>query len=233
MNKRYLAVLMMIVVVGIQGCSGSSSDSGGGGGSSDGIDRSSLPDDAPKFEISPLQFPNGIGADLRSLGIYNITSDCDIVHVGWDFMPSWSGYSGGLVPVVAVSDGIISNIIPRAANTYQGQDVNTYVVFLAVAKEVDVQYTFEPFIQFGESDALQWLNVAAGDHVAAGGVIGYLPKVDGNLGENLIHIDWKIGIGSERNSYVCPTSYFSEAWQGENVPILAAKIGSCPSLCCE
>jgi len=226
--------LLLILIAMTAACSGSSSDSGnGGGGSSGGIDRSSLPDDAPAFEISPMQFPNGVSTDLDSLGIYNLTNDCDTTHYGWDFMPDWSSYPGGIVPVIAVADGIVSNVVLRNTNTYQNQDVNTYVVFLAVAKEVDIYYTFEPFITFGETEALQWLEVEEGDTVTAGDVIGYLPKLSGNLGEHLIHIDWKICTGSNRNNYVCPTNYFSEAWQQANVPILLTKIGNCPALCCE
>lgn len=218
----------------IAGC-GSSSSSPGSTDPSDEADRSTLPAAPELFTQYPLQFPNGVAEDLASFGIFNLTSGCDIVHYGWDFAPSWGSYPDDKVPVVAVADGIVTDIIPRSTNTYQGQDHNTWVVFLAVAQEVDVQYTFEPFIAFdSEAYSQQWLNVSEGDAVAAGDVIGYLPKVSGNIGEDLIHIDWKIATGPSQDDFVCPTAYFSQDWQDTNLSLLTAKIQSqCAQVCNE
>jgi hypothetical protein len=229
--KILLLPTLIIYFFTLAGCGSSSSTDDN---SSTDIDRSTLPDVAPSFAISPMQFPSGVNSDLYNFGVYNISSNCDVVHYGWDFVPSWNSYPDNKVPIIAVANGIISNIILRATNEYQGQQHNIYTVFLAVAKEVDVQYTFEPFITFGETDATQWINVSKGNTVSAGDVIGYLPKVAGNLGDTLIHIDWKIGTGTNRDNYVCPTTYFAGSWQATNIPLLEEKIQSqCTQACYE
>lgn len=164
--RRYLLLTFLLFFA--MSCS-SSGSSDNNGGSSD--DRSSLPTNPPAFATSPMQFTAGIETDLYSFGVYNLTSDCDVVH------------------------------------------------FITFSSETYPQ---------------QWLNVSKGDTVTAGEIIGYLPKVSGNFGENLIHIDWIIGTGSSQSNYVCPTSYFSTDWQNANIPLLANKIQSqCVQVCYE
>ena len=225
-------MIVLFIATTLVACSGS------GGGSNNEPEpepdiRASLPETAPAFTASPFEFPSGIGTDLRSFGTYSQGCDCESDHPGWDFMPQWSSYPDNQVPVQAVADGIITQIVLQATNTYNNQDHNTYTVWLGVAQEVDVLYTFEPFLTFDGTWAEQWLLVSEGDSVSVGDTIGYLPKVDGNMGENLIHIDFKVGIGSERNSYVCPTTYFSDVWRTANSTTMEEKIlGSCTALCC-
>jgi murein DD-endopeptidase MepM/ murein hydrolase activator NlpD len=205
------------------------------GGSSGGTDTgaSALPEETPKFSVSPMSFPGGVNADLNSLGIYNTKCDCDVTHYGWDLSPNWSSYPDNKVPVLAAADGVVSNIVQRATNVYQGHEVNTYVVVLSVSKDIDVHYTFEPFAALGENDSLAYLNVKNGDSVKAGDVIGYLPRLAGNLGESLIHLDLKIGSSAGTGEFFCPTGYFSSAWQQENSSVLPTKTGKCTQLCCE
>lgn len=210
---------------------------GSGGGTPStygGIDRSILLDTSPPFEVSPIEFPNGIETDLDGFGGFNGFSDCDVLHYGWDFAPNWSNYPDNLVPVIAVADGIISGIVQQSTNFYNNQPYNTFAIVLSVAKEVDIYYTFEPFITFNEANSAQWIKVSFGSTVSAGDVLGYLPKVSGNAGEGLIHLDWKVGTGPNRTTFVCPTSFFSPTWQAANAVILAAKMSNtCPSICTE
>lgn len=249
MRKFSIIIVVLSAFLLLLYCGGGN-DSGGDGDDDDNdnddnndnndssgeIDRSGLPEEPPDFTYSPFYYPNDVETDLETFGIYNVTSDCDIVHIGWDFYPTWSSYPDNQVPVVAVADGIISFVLLNNTNTYDGQEHNTYIVWLAVSQDVDVQYTFEPFLTLDETEASAWLNVELGDEVSAGDTIGYLPKVEGNIGDSLIHIDFKIGInsGSEDYSYVCPTDYFSEGWQDANTAILLGKIiTACPAICIE
>jgi hypothetical protein len=226
MNFRVLTWLILLIAASMLSGCGSSGTSGGNGGSN-------LPASPPEFTFSPFQYPNGVATDLSALGIFNLSCDCDVVHVGWDFMPNWASYPDDQVPVVAVADGVISRVTLRSTNTYNGQEHNTFIVVLDVATETGVHYTFEPFVTFGETDALAWLLVSEGDAVSAGDVIGYLPKLPGNLGEGLIHLDFKVGTGGDMNDYVCPTDFFSTSWQDENVPVMLTKLNACTVLCCE
>ncbi len=223
LSKRRRRVFCALAFVVFSACSGGSS-----GGA-----VSTLPDDPPEFGVSPMVFPNGVNTDLKTLGTYNTKCSCDITHYGWDFTPIWSNYPDNKVPIVAVADGVISNIVQRATNSYQGQDVNTYVVMQSVSKGVDVHYTFEPFVAMGETDSLAYLNVNNGGSVKAGDVLGYLPKLSGNLGESLIHLDFKIASSVNTGEFFCPTGYFSDTWQQANSSILLSKIGTCTLLCCE
>lgn len=239
MKPLKTAFLLTLIFVMSLMCAACSSGSKGGGYTDEGgpspneVDRSILPDTPPQFSSSPYQFPNGIEKDLDKFGIYNQTSNCDGVHIGWDFTPNWSSYPDNLVPVVAVADGVISNISLHNTNTYNEQGVTTYGVVLSVAKEVDVYYTFEPFVVLGDTEASKWLTVTVGEKVSAGRVIGYLPKLDGNTGEDLIHIDFKVGTGSNRNNFVCPEGYFSSQWRQDNGQSLISKAGKCQALCYE
>lgn len=233
MKKIVFCTLVLFVSAAIINCSGGS---GGGDGTTPGtggFDRSILPEIAPEFTYSPTEFPSNMETDLRSLGIFNKSCACDVTHQGWDFMPYWSSYTENKVPIIAVTDGIVEQIAPESMNEYKGQMVSTYTVMLAVAKELEVIYTFEPFIDWGETDSLAWLNVKEGDAVSAGDVIGYLPKVEGNIGEDLIHLDFKVGTGEALHNYVCPTGYFSAEWRSLNLPKILNKIGSCVDPCCE
>jgi len=221
--KGILCALLLAVTV--CSCSGSSTTEGDNG--------STLPDDPPKFTLSPMTFPNGANIDLKSMGIYNITSGCDVTHYGWDFIPYWPSYQDDRVPIIAVADGAISNIVPNSSNIYNNQEISVYVVMEAVSKGVEVHYTFEPFVLLGDNDSLAYLNVNVGDTVRAGDIIGYLPKLSGNLGEGLIHLDFKVGSSVNTGKYFCPTQYFNDTWRQENASILLSKIGSCSELCSE
>ena len=224
---KFFSILFSIVV--ISACSGSSGD--GNGGAS--VDRSTLPETSSKFETTPMSFPNGIATDLHSFGIYNTKCSCSITHYGWDFTPHWAGYQDNRVPIVAVADGIIVNVVPRATNKYQGQSVDTFVIVEAVARELDVHYTFEPFVELGETQSLAYINVKSGESVKAGDVLGYLPKLSGNLGEHLIHLDFKIGASNIDGTFYCPSNYFSSAWLSQDSSTLLSVAGTCTSLCCE
>ena len=229
MRSCLLSSILFITVVTMVGCGSSS----GGGDSGGGGDEPVLPDTAPKFSYSPYSYPNGVDQDLSALGIYNQTSDCDIVHVGWDFMPNWENYSANKVPIVAVVDGLVENVVLDDYNEFEGKRYAKFSVVLAVSAEVGVYYTIEPFVEYSGYDFSSYVLVEQGDEVQAGDIIAYLPKLDGYYQESYIHLDFKVGIGADRNAYVCPTQYFSESWRNENVSILETKIGSCPSLCCE
>lgn len=198
----------------------------------DGVDLTSLPETPPEFTSSPFTFPTDMETDLESLGIFNLSNDCDNVHYGWDFAPNWGSYPDNLVPVLAVADGIISQVVAQGTNTYEDQTHNTFGVWLAVSQEDTVYYNFEPFLTFDETYALQWLVVNEGDAVNAGDLLGYLPKVEGNMGDWLIHIDFKISTGSDTDNFVCPLNYFSDDWKNENEQTMIDKIfSSCSDLC--
>jgi murein DD-endopeptidase MepM/ murein hydrolase activator NlpD len=80
---------------------------------------------------------------------------------------------------------------------------------------------------------MKWISVTRGQNVKAGDVIGYLPKVSQNLGETLIHLDWKIAVGSGEGTFVCPTPYFSSSWVSANEATLVSKLSACSALCSE
>ncbi|MFH1223584.1 MAG: M23 family metallopeptidase [Pseudomonadota bacterium] len=229
--KNLLVLLFPIIFLS---CSGSCDSDNGNNNNSD-----SLPDVAPEFTYSPFSYPNGLATDLYSLGIYTSTSGVcsgDNAHSGWDFAPEWSSYPEDKVPVIAVADGIITNILPKNTNSYNGTDHNTYIIWLGVSKTVTAHYTFEPFISYSDENyAYTWINVAVGDAVTAGQIIGYLPKVSGNLGETLIHLDFKVAVGADSSSlsYPCPLSYFSSAWATANETGMISKTGNaqCDELC--
>lgn len=224
-------VFTTFIILGFSGCSGSKGVQTEGGDNS-GIDRSLLSISAPKFNYSPFEYPTDVETDIRQFGIYNIDCGCDNYHIGWDFSPDWDSYPSGLVPIIAVADGIVETVNFKYQNTSGSQTVDTYSVVLAVAQEVNVYYTLEPFITLGETQAAEWINVSVGDEVSAGDTIAYLAKVEGNQNDDYVHLDFKIGIGESLNDFVCPTSYFSNEWQQENVDILLSKSNGCLSICC-
>ncbi len=227
MNNIKFIYIFVVVLFFISCTNNTNTTDGGGGGSS-------LPALPPDFVYSPLSFPNSTNSDLSSLGIYNQGCDCDVDHVGWDLMPSWSSYPENKVPVIAVADGAISRVTLDSFNEFQGYNLSTFIIVLQVSTNVAAHYTIEPFVQVGGVVPADWVNVSEGDSVSAGDVIGYLPKIDGNILDEWIHLDFKVGTGEDGDgNYACPTDYFSDEWQSRNLSILNAKIGGCPSVCCE
>lgn len=193
-----------------------------------------------KFNYSPLYYPNSLEEDLYSFTIFTAkphmcTGINSAAHVGWDFMPNWDSYPENKVPVIAVSDGVISKILPKTTIYYDGAAHDTFMVWLDVSKIVSVRYGFEPFISYGDENyAYSWLNISVGDAVKAGDIIGYLPKVQGNLGENLIHLDFQINVEDGSSfSFECPLIYFSDEWINNNKSIMINKTISdqCDELC--
>lgn len=230
MKKIGASIAVLLIASSIACKSGSSGSEGTS--VSDEYDRSNLPVN-PEFIFSPYSYPGGVANDLASFGVYNVTGGCDSYHhVGWDFMPNWDGYPDDLVPIIAVADGHITGV-NYGSNDFDGQTVNVFSIILAVGQNVDVHYTLEPFAVFDQSDIGGWVNVSEDTDVSAGDLIGYLPKIEGNIGEHLIHLDFKIGLGDfGSQTYVCPTDYFSSQWRSQNVDILEDKIQTaCTSLC--
>ena len=148
-------------------------------------------------------------ADISSINeAYSTHSNCPwgFEHRAIDFM-----ISHDYIPFRAVCNGVITGI-DKFLNTGNGfWQVNVHIKY---NETFTVNYAFEPFSS-SESDGniqLNYIQVAEGDHVLQGDIIGYLGYVNPGA-----HVDFHL---SQHGESICPENYFTPSAVQEIYAIL-------------